>query len=94
MKVIHEGWMSDNGIVVQCRSCQAEYVIEDRNDFKVKLLKTHDLKHDKIPEYYSICPFCGYSEYFGIDPNVYPKIVNPRPIFSRRDWKERFAWEG
>lgn len=99
MRIIRNGYLADEGIIVTCPCCKCEFILEDRNDFESKHLVGLGYSGIKLPSYNFECPQCRHPFSFGIDPDVYEKTFgkfwyNPYEIiFKRDDWKERFEVE-
>ena len=93
MKVIRHGSFSNDGIHFRCERCDCEYMVEDRNDWKVKAV--FDSTWRKHVEYFAECPDCGFYKYIGINPNKFNihgdgYMCGTNPIFDRPDWAERY----
>ena len=87
MKLIRKGYLDPEGIFVTCQYCKAQYLIEDRNDFKVNVGYCPDL--GQAVEYYVECPSCHYIECFGPIDNS--EIVSRMGFLRKRpDWEERY----
>ncbi len=93
MKVIRHGSFSNDGIHFRCERCDCEYMVEDRNDWKVKAV--FDSTWRKHVEYFAECPDCGFYKYLGINPNEFNihgdgYMCGTNIIFNRPDWAERY----
>ncbi len=91
MKILRQGFNSDDGIFFQCEYCRCEWLVQNRNDLNITY--DYDLYHAKrIPGYMATCPCCGNKIYIGYDPRDIPELVSPwNFMFQREDWIERFA---
>ena len=87
MKVLRHGTNYEQGIIITCSSCGCGYEIESRNDWTGFYRECLSHPKQKIYEYQSTCPECGCREYLGYDRDYY---YNPRPMFDRSDFKERY----
>lgn len=104
MKIL-SGNLKDKDINFNCERCNANFILESRDDFYIHnwVYKPIDRDgiHDyniKIPEYSIKCPVCGHETYIGLDPrdcgddfnNVLIRNVCAEIIFNRKDWEERY----
>lgn len=92
MRIIKNGWNAEDGIYCSCPVCMCEYVIENRDDFIVG--SVYDLIDDKfVACYTSKCPQCDMTIIdHAINPNnaSYNLLTKYKPIFDRKDWKEKY----
>lgn len=94
MKIVKPGILSKEGIHRTCPQCQAEFIIENREDIKADMLRCFDPTESKmksVKSYYYLCPCCNYEFYLGINPTDLPNLVNECIEFKREDWEERFG---
>lgn len=107
MKIL-SGNLKDKDINFNCRRCNANFILESRDDFHIISWKYKPINRDvicdcdvRIPEYAINCPVCGYEEYIGLDPmdcgedfnKVLIRNIYADIIFNRKDWKERYKTE-
>lgn len=86
-KIVKRGYLSDDGIEIECSFCHCLYIVENRNDLDVEIL--YDPKfQDKIPQYSVRCPMCNVKEILGAERYSY------HPVFSRIDWYTRYSYNG
>ena len=97
MIIIKNGTANKKGIYFTCKTCSCEYIIENRNDWKIEWV-TGIKTGKKYPIYITVCPECENEYSFGSDPDEVCKnngclyYINGKSqiIFHRQDWDERF----
>ena len=104
MKIL-SGNLNDKDINFNCRCCNANFILESKDDFYIRSWIYKPINADicdfsiKIPEYSIVCPVCGYEHYIGMDTADCGKDFRPYHnvytdvIFNRKDWKERYKTE-
>lgn len=86
-KIIRRGYLSDDGIEIECSFCRCLYIVENRDDLDVEML--YDLKfQDKIPQYSVRCPMCNIEKILGTER------YSQHPVFTRIDWIKRYSYNG
>ena len=106
MKIL-SGNLKDKDIHFNCERCNANFILESRDDFYIYNWVYKPINRDgvcdfniKIPEYYIKCPVCGYETRIGLDhrdcgEDYNNGLVNVYAdiIFNRKDWEERYKTE-
>ena len=86
-KLIKRGYLSDDGIEIECDICHCLYIVENGNDLDVEMLYDPQFQ-DKIPQYSVRCPMCNREEILGTER------YSHHPVFSRIDWYKRYSYNG
>lgn len=107
MKIL-SGNLKDKDINLNCTCCNANFILESKDDFCINSWVYKPINRDgicdyniKIPQYSIKCPVCGYETYIGLDPMDCGDDFNKSRIrgiyadiiFNRKDWKERYKTE-